>query len=144
MKKIILLALFSSYLFALTPFSLEGLQEVSFKISDKTKILPKEIKTKLTNDMIQKLQKIGLKTTTKLYSKIIIKVESVKIDTKYALYISFFVLEDIRMLNDSDNVKMGITYKMDDFIDSTTPIEDTVESIEYLVSEFIDQYKDEN
>lgn len=144
MKKIILLALLSSYLFALTPFSLEGLQEVSFKISDKTKILPKEIKKQLTLNTINKLQKIGLKTTTKLYSKIIIKVESVKIEKKYALYISFFVLEDVRMLQDTTNIKMGITYKMDDFIDSTSPIEDTIESIEYLVSEFIDQYNDEN
>jgi len=144
MKKLFLILLLVNISFALTPFSLEGLQEAKVKISDKKKFLGKELKAQLTDKIINQLEKAGLKTTTKLYSKIIIKVQSLKIAKKHALHISLFVIEDMVMLHDKSNVKMAITYKMDDFIDSTNPKEDIKESIEYLVSEFIDQYKDEN
>lgn len=144
MKKLFLILLLVNISFALTPFSLEGLQEAKVKISDKKKFLGKELKAQLTNNILVQLKKAGLKTDTKLYSKIIIKVQGIKIDKKYALLTSLFVLEDMVMLHDKSNVKMAITYKMDDFIDSTNPKEDIKESIEYLVSEFIDQYKDEN
>ena len=144
MKKILLIICLNIFAFALTPFSLEGLEETKVKISDKGKLLSKMEKKELTNKVIKELEKTGLKTDTKLYSKIILKVKSLKSKSKDIIFISLFVIEDVRMLNDIENIKMAITYKMDDFIDSTDPKEDIVESIEYLVSEFIDQYKDEN
>ena len=144
MKKLILILMLVNVSFALTPFSLEGLKEAKVKIIDKTKLIPKNTKLELTNKIIKQLKRVGLKTTTKLYSKILIKVNSIKINKTHALYISLFVIEDIRMLDDNSNIKMAITYKMDDFIDSNNPKEDIIESIEYLVSEFVDQYRDEN
>jgi hypothetical protein len=143
MKKILLILCINIFAFALTPFSLEGLHEAKVKISDKGKLLTKIEKKQLTAKIILKLQKTGLKTDTKLYSKIIIKVKSLKLKSKSIILISLFVIEDVRMLNDIENIKMAITYKMDDFFEAEDLKEDVTESIEYLVSEFIEQYNDE-
>ena len=143
MKKILLILCLNIFAFALTPFSLEGLKEAKVKISDKGKLLSKIEKKQLTSKVIAELQKTGLKTDTKLYSKIIIKVKSLKSNSKDIIFISLFVIEDVRMLNDIENIKMGITYKMDDFFEAEDLKDDIKESIEYLVSEFVDQYNDE-
>jgi len=143
MKKFLLIICLNVFAFALTPFSLEGLQEAKVKISDKGKLLSKIEKKQLTSKVIAELQKTGLKTDTKLYSKIIIKVKSLKLKSKDIIFISLFVIEDVRMLNDIENIKMGITYKMDDFFEAEDLKDDIKESIEYLVSEFVDQYNDE-
>ncbi len=143
MKKILLILCLNIFAFALTPFSLEGLKEVKVRISDKGKLLSKIEKKHLTNKIIEELQRTGLKTDTKLYSKIIIKVKSLKSKSKDIIFVSLFVIEDVRMLNDIENIKMGITYKMDDLFETEDLKEDLKESIEYLVSEFIEQYNDE-
>jgi len=143
MKKILLILCLNIFAFALTPFSLEGLKEVKVRISDKGKLLSKIEKKHLTNKIIEELQRTGLKTDTKLYSKIIIKVKSLRVKSKSIIFVSLFVIEDVRMLNDIENIKMGITYKMDDLFETEDLKEDLKESIEYLVSEFIEQYNDE-
>lgn len=143
MKKILLILCLNIFAFALTPFSLEGLKEAKVRISDKGKLLSKIEKKHLTNKIIEELQRIGLKTDTKLYSKIIIKVKSLRVKSKSIIFVSLFVIEDVRMLNDIENIKMGITYKMDDLFETEDLKEDLKESIEYLVSEFIEQYNDE-
>ena len=143
MKKILLILCLNIFAFALTPFSLEGLKEAKVRISDKGKLLSKIEKKQLTNKIIKELQKTGLKTDTKLYSKIILKVKSLKSKSKDIIFISLFVIEDVRMLNDIEKIKMGITYKMDDFFEAEDLKDDIKESIEYLVSEFVDQYNDE-
>ena len=143
MKKILLILCLNIFAFALTPFSLEGLKEVKVRISVKGKLLSKIEKKHLTNKIIEELQRTGLKTDTKLYSKIIIKVKSLRVKSKSIIFVSLFVIEDVRMLNDIENIKMGITYKMDDLFETEDLKEDLKESIEYLVSEFIEQYNDE-
>ncbi len=144
MKKLFILLIFSSLVFAVTPFSLEGLKEVNVKVSDKQKLLPRELKQKITAKLINRLQKVGLKTKTKLYSKLVVKIKSINIGNTYALNISLFIMEDVALISDDTNIKLALTYKKDDFFDSTDIKEDIIESIDYLVTEFIDQYKEEN
>ena len=146
MKKFILILLLSSFSFALTvtPYSLEGLKEVKVRISDKSRLLTRDVKQKIKQDIIKKLQDIGIKTTTELYSKFIIKIKSIKIADTYVLNISLFIVEDVLLVADKENIKMAITYKKDDFFDSENLKVDILESIDYLVSDFLEQYKDEN
>lgn len=149
MKKLLIAIILAVNSFALTPFSLEGLKEVNVKVSCKNKAVQKEFKKKLENEIIKQLKAAGIKTKTDNYSKFIMKINILKIKKNYAVNVSLFVLEDIVPARDKslENIAMGISYKKDDLFD-TTPKElhqDIYESvIDYLLFDFLEQYKDEN
>ena len=144
MKSLLILLFVISNVFALTPFSLEGLKEVNVKVVEKNNLLTNDFKTKLKEKIKIQLKQVGLKTSTKKYSNFIVKIESINIEESYAVLIKLFIVEDVVLVDDKSNIKMGITFSKSDFIDTSDVLVDVEESVDYLVDEFLEQYKDEN
>ncbi len=148
MKKLLFITLFIvTNLFALSPFSLEGITEVNLKVIDKSKLTTKTNLEKITYDLEQTLDKLHIKTTTKHFSNFIVKIQGIQINEKYVMHISMFIVEDTIPTRNKSIENMGITYYKDDFFDSNskeiqTDIYESV--INYLLSDFIEQYKEEN
>ena len=130
-----------------TIFSLGGLKEVKVLIFDKKRVLPRKLKQNMKNNIVDKLEKVGLQTNTKLYSKFIVKINSMKLDDDsdtYVINVILFIVEDVALIANKENVKVAITYRKDEMFDSNNLEEDITESVNYLVSEFVEQYKQEN
>ena len=148
MKKLLFITIFIvTNLFALSPFSLEGITDVNLKVIDKSKLTSKTNLEKITYDLEQTLEKLHIKTTTKHFSNFIVKIQGIQINEKYVMHISMFIVEDTIPTRNKSIENMGITYYKDDFFDSNskeiqTDIYESV--INYLLSDFIEQYKEEN
>jgi len=148
MKKIFLITLFFlTNLFAISPFSLEGVKDVNLKVIDKSKLTTKENLEKIKYDVKYTLEKLGIKTETETFSNFIVKIQGIKIKSNYVMHISMFIIEDTVPARDKNMENMSITYYKDDFFDSDTKeIQvDIYESIiNYLLTDFYEQYQEEN
>lgn len=147
MKKLILILLITTNIFALSPFSLEGINRVNIKVIDKSKLIPKSHLDSMKNTIELELKNVDIKTNSEIFSNLIIKVQGSKTANNYTFHISMFIVEESSPIRDKKQENMSITYYKDDFFNTTEDalIVDTKESmIEYLLSDFIEQYKEEN
>jgi len=145
MKHIALTILLFSNIFALSPFSLEGVKNVNIKLFDKSKLVSKELKQKITKEIKEELTKVGIKTSSEEFSNFIVKIEAVKIKNEYIVNTSIFLAEDIIPSRDTSLESLGITYQKNDFFTTEDFEVDLYESvIEYLLFDLLEQYRDEN
>ena len=148
MKKIVFVTfLLLTNLLALSPFSLEGIHDVNLKVIDKSKLTTKENLEKIKYDLQYNLEKLDIKTKSENFSNLIVKIQGVKIKDSYVMHISMFIVEDSIPSRNKDLESMSITYYKDDFFDSDSKeIQiDIYESIiNYLLSDFTEQYEEEN
>ena len=145
MKKIIVAFVFSTLCFAVTPFSLEGLTEVNLVVADKGKVLQKETLVKIKKATLKKLQEMGIKTETDKFSNLIIKIDAHEVGKKFAVNVSFFIVESVNPIRKKELENVGITYKQDDFFIADSLDEEVYESaVEFLLYTFEEQYIEEN
>lgn len=144
-KFFLILAVSTTFSFALTPFSLEGVKEVNVRILNKDKTFPKELLKKMQTETIKKLESAGLQTTTDQFSNFLIKIDTDKINEQYVVNINLMLIEMISPQRNQKLVNIGITFQISDFF-IADDLEDEVYSsvVEYLVPTFVEQYKEEN
>jgi hypothetical protein len=139
--------IFASNVFALTPFSLEGVKELNIKVLDKSKLTSEQTLDKIKNSVQTGLKNLNIKTKSDKFSNFIVKIQGEKFDQQYALHISMFIVEESYPLRNKDQETMSITYYKEDFFESNhkTLQEDIFDSvIYYLLEDMSDQYKAEN
>lgn len=147
MKKLFFISIsfiLTTGLFAISPFSLENIKSVNVKILDKQKILDEKTYETLTNNVEKKLQEIGMRTQSKNFANLLIKIRSLESDTTTFLHVSLFLVEDVSIYREKETKAIATTYSKDDLFSSTSPKEDVIESIEFLLDEFLSQYIEEN
>ena len=145
MKNLALLFFFVINSFAITPYSLENLKEVNLKVLNKKETISKELEKKIDNKIIEEFKKLGIKTTTDNYSNFLVKIKIDKIKDVNFVRTSIIVSEDVIPLRDKNLEMLAITYKKEDSFESEDLEIDIYESIvDYLLDDFIEQYKDEN
>lgn len=147
MYKLFLIFIFTINAFAITPYSLEGFKEANIKLSCKNKAVSKEFKKDLKQQIIKQLQKANIKTSSKEYSNFVVKIEILKLKENFAVNASIFIVEDIIPARDKEQLSMGITYKKNDLFDTTKKeLENDIKEsvINYLLEDFLEQYKEEN
>ena len=132
-------------LLAGTPFNLENLKDVNILIMIEKKLMSAKEKAKLKKELVAKLHDIGIKSVSQRTSTLAIKVQSQKKDKTYFISIDLIVGEVVKVKRSSDIETFAMTYSKNDFIESEEPSSDIYESvIEFLLVEFIEQYKEEN
>ncbi len=145
MKKILLPLFLALPLFALSPFSLEGFKEGNFKFIDKTKSISKETKQKIQTQFETQLSKVGIKLTSESFSNFLARVDAIKIGDTYTVTASLFIVENVSPTRNPELQSMAITYKKDDFFETNEFEKDVYDSlIDFLLFDFIEQYKEEN
>lgn len=146
MKKLILLLLFCVYSFAITPFSLENVKELNVKLLNKNETISKALEEKIENKVKEKLEAIGIKTNTDKYSHFKMSVKIDKFDDVTFVRTSILIQEDVTtMFREKPVHAMAITYQKSDEFEAEKLEEDIYESfVNYLLVDFIDQYKEEN
>lgn len=132
-------------LFGITPFSVEKVKNINVKVVDKTKLLPAELKSKITKEIKSALANAGIVTQSDEFSNFIVKIEGIQVEKKHVVNISMFIIEDVFPLRDRENEAIAITYQKNDFFDTSDLQTDVYESvIDYLLFDFLEQYREEN
>jgi hypothetical protein len=145
MKKIFIILLCSALSsFAITPFSLENLKSVNFKILDKKKILKSEVKEALKSQIQEKLLAAHLQTQSDNFANFLISFKIYKLENKELCTVSLLLIEDVSIQRASKTKAIAITYKKEDSFEVENFQEDLSESIEYLIDDFLAQYEEEN
>lgn len=145
MKNLIFLLLATVYSYAITPFSLENLKEVNVKLLNKKGIISEALEQKIESKVKEKLEAIGIKTATNKYSylKMSVKIDEFG-DTKF-VRTALIVQEDVNLLREPSFKSMALTYEKSDEFEAENIEKDIYESIvDYLLADFIEQYKEEN
>lgn len=130
--------------FAMSPFSLESIKSVNVKIFDKDKILDEPSIDVLTQEVEKKLLTLGIKSSTKAFSNLIIKIQAIPLDQITICHINLSLVENARIARSTPVEGIVIGYMKDDLFESEDIKKDIAESIKFLVDEFGEQYKEEN
>lgn len=147
MKYLMALVLLASTLFAISPFSLEGIKEVNVVVLNKGKVLSEKEEAALTFKVKEKLHQLGIKTESEHYSNFLVKIQAQKFKDSYAVLTGIAVVEDVIPYRDQSLENIGITYQKNDFFDTSAADlkPDIYESIlDYLMADFMEQYREEN
>ena len=130
--------------FAVSPFSLESINHVNVKIFDKDKILDEPSLKSFTQDIENKLLTLGIKSSNKAFSNLIIKIQAIKTDSITVCHINLSLVENAQLSRRTPVDAIAIGYMKDDLFESDDIKQDIAQSIKFLVDEFVEQYKEEN
>jgi len=146
MKILILFTCLALQLFAISPYNLEGLKAVNIKISDKGKLLSKDKKVELKKRLEDESTKLGIKVSNDEFSNLIIKIESVKLNTKYVLNVSLYVVENVNPSRNKKLQGLGVTYMSNDMFEIEDDLEKEIDIsiFKLLFDDFKKQYQEEN
>ena len=143
-KIILLISFLSSFTYAPTPFSLEGIKAVNVVVLNKGKLVSKDMVKLIKKDTIEALNDEGIKTKTDEFSNFIIKIEANKVNQKIVVNVSLILVENVNPVRDTKLTNIAITYQKSDFFITDDIDAEVYESaVEFLLQTFIDQFIDE-
>ena len=140
---LIAVMLLSVPLFSSTPFNLNGVTKLSVHVSDYSDLYDKKIKAKLETIMKKKLAKLEIKTDGYFHDNFILLMKSQKVGQIQLLNLSLMITGDVMAIGKKD-VTFGITYMLSDSVEIEDKELDVVESLEFLLDEFTEQYIQDN
>lgn len=145
MRRVLLLSIFFIYSYALTPYSLESLKEVNVKVLNKKDTISKTLEQKIQNKLILELENLGIKSSTDSYSNFLVKIKIDKFSDTVFVRTAIIISEDVKPLRDENIEILAITYIKEDSFEAEDLENEIYESvIKYLLSDFKEQYKQEN
>ncbi|NOQ29710.1 MAG: hypothetical protein GQ570_01170 [Helicobacteraceae bacterium] len=92
----------------------------------------------------KRLQKAGFVFGKPDAISFMLKVESINITNIEVINVQLSLGEEIITKRHENIESFALTYFANDFLEAEDPYDDTLESINFLISEFIDAYHDDN
>jgi len=143
MKKILLIWLsIISLSFAGTPFTLTEIDELYVVLENDTKLVDKKTDILLKQMMMDKLKSLDVKTDTYSPESLILMIGQNEFGDMKFLNVKLMIVSEVKRAK-AKETSLGITYMMEDLFDTTDPNVDMIESLEYMLSEFGDQFIEE-
>ncbi|MDD5201534.1 MAG: hypothetical protein PHH41_00170 [Sulfurimonas sp.] len=143
MKKFFLLVLLQISLFAAPPFTLDNLQNLRVYLINKSDFIDKTQENALKEAINVKLRAAGITLDAPDSATFMIKIESVKVATTYIVNVGIAVGEEIRTKRKDAVETLAFTYHANDFFETKDAYTDTLESVYFLLDDFIDAYNDD-
>ncbi len=143
MKKLLILIFFSSYLAASSPFLLTKISDVYPLVEINTKEVPKTYIKPIKEMIIKMANSLGIKTDGYSSRPLTIMITRLPLDNKSVIKISLLMGEEVQRLDDKEEV-FAITYLADDIIEIDELEFELMESVEFLLESFKDQYIEDN
>ena len=143
MRKILLALLTMLTLsFAGTPFTLSEIDELYVVLENDTKMVDKKTEVLLKQMMLDKLKSLEVKTDTYSSESLILIIGQTEFGDMKFLAAKLMIVSQVKRAK-AKETSLGITYMMEDLFDTTEPNVDMIESLEYMLSEFGDQFIEE-
>jgi len=142
--KILLITLFTcTLMFAQTPFVLTKFKSVYPLVEIHTdKVLPK-YKEKITKILKSYTDELGINTKGYSQRAMAIVIDRIAIGKQLVLRTRLLVSEDVKRVDDGAEV-FAITYQKGDISEIENMDEDIIDTVEYLLEDFKDQYIEDN
>ena len=130
-------------LFAQTPFILTGLKKVYPMVEINTKKLDPALKEPILKRLKAMTKELGINTEGYSHRPLVIQITTHTVNDTLVYKTSLIMGEEVRRLDDNEEV-FAITYQMNDAIEPDNVKEDVLESVDFLLDQFSDQYKEDN
>ena len=143
MKIILTLVLLAFSLFAQTPFTLTKISELYPLVEIHTDKVPQTYKALFTKEIEEYAQELHISTKNYSQRTLAIIISRVAVGKSLVLKVRLLLGEEVKRLDDGEEV-FAITYQKADIIEVDDLDENLVDSVEYLLEEFKDQYIEDN
>lgn len=144
MKKLILFLIITTSLFSDTFYTLDNIKNLRMYMTTSTNFLDKEKIAKIENIAKERLLDSGFVFEGDDAATFMVKIEAVEVLDTQAIYVEIGIGEEVKTLRDGDIYSFAFTYLANDFINSDDPYTDTLESLDLLISQFIEAHKLDN
>ncbi|MDY0232678.1 MAG: hypothetical protein RBS11_01480 [Sulfurimonas sp.] len=144
MKKFILFLFLASSLFSDTFYTLDNIKNIRMYSTTSTTFLDKQKIAEIEEFAKKRLLEAGFIFDGDDSATFMIKIEAIEIQDTHAIYIEIGVGEEVKTLREGDIYSFAFTYLVNDLIESDDPYTDTLESLDFLISQFIEAYKADN
>lgn len=142
--RLIILALSLTTLsYAKTPFILTGVKTLYPVVEIHTDIVGQKYVPIILKKLKSKVESLGISTKNYPQRFITILISSVSIADEPAVHVKLIIGEDVKRLDDNEEV-FAITYSNDDIFEVFKLDEDIQDSVDFLLDEFAEQYKEDN
>jgi hypothetical protein len=146
MKRLILIAILffaSTSLYALTPFSLNGVTEATVHVADYSGLYDEKMKNTLEALMHKKMEKLGIESHKFHNESLIIWLKSQVVGKSKMLLVNLMLTGDVSRV-EQKHLTFGVTYLNSDNIEIEDKDQDVIDSVDFLLEEFADQYIQDN
>jgi hypothetical protein len=144
MKKIILFFIITTSLFSNTFYTLDNIKNLRMFTTTSTNFLDKQKISKIENIAKEKLINAGFVFGGDDSATFMIKIEAIEIADVQAIYVEIGIGEEVKTLREGDVYSFAFTYLANDLVESDDPYTDILESLDFLISQFLELYKIDN
>ncbi|EQB35409.1 hypothetical protein M947_09000 [Sulfurimonas hongkongensis] len=144
MKKFILFLIITSSLLGDTFYTLDNIKNLRMYMTTSTNFLGKEKIADIEEIAKKRLLNAGFVFDGDDSATFMIKIEAVEIEDTQAIYVEIGIGEEVKTLREGDVYSFAFTYLANDLIESDDPYSDILESLDFLMSQFIEAYKIDN
>jgi len=144
--KILYTLLFSSiYLYSASFWTLTGINKASTYIKNDVSSLSSTTVQKFKPKMLAMLKKENIKTDQQDSPILMLTLKEIENDNTHYIYINLALGEEVQTFRDNKANAFAITYTLNDFIevDDDEIDNEVLESLDYLLSEFQEQFEDD-
>ena len=128
--------------FSGTPFTVTEIDELYVVLENDTKLVDKKTEIILKKMMLDKLKSLRVKTDTFAPESFVLMITSNRFGEMDFLNTRLMIVSQVKRRK-AKETSLGITYMIEDLFDTTEPNIDMIESLEYMLSEFGDQFIEE-
>lgn len=143
MKKFLLFLMLSSAAFAALPFTLDNMESLRVYVVNKSDFMNVEQTAKIKEDVIKKLLAAGITIGAPDSPTLMLKLDAIKVNDHYIVSTSITIGEEVITKRKDAVQTLAFTYNATDFFTTNEPYADTMESVHYLLDDFIEAYKDD-
>lgn len=144
-RKIALVLLLSTLLFASSKFTLDGVKNIKFSLINRTTFMSSENKKELENFVLNKLKKEKFTLGEIDPINFVIEIKAKEIGETHVLNISLTLTEDVTTNDRIGNPKtFALTYMDNIFIESDFPLEESRSGVDFLMCQFLKAYREDN
>ena len=143
MKIILTLTLLYLSLFAQTPFILTKFKKVYPLVEIHTQKVPQSYKAKIIKIIKEYAKEMKINTDGFAQRPLGIVITRVPVCNITILKVQLILAEEVKRLDDGEEV-FALTYHKEDIFEVENLDEDLIESVEYLLGDFKDQYREDN
>ena len=143
MKIVFTLILLAFSLYAQTPFTLTKIAELYPLVEIHTDKVPQTYKAVFTKEIQEYAKELDISTKNYSQRTLAIIISRVAVGKSLVLKVRLLLGEEVKRIDDGEEV-FAITYQKADIIEVDDLDEDLVDSVDYLLEEFKDQYIEDN
>ncbi|MDD2358510.1 MAG: hypothetical protein PHX13_11435 [Thiovulaceae bacterium] len=141
-KILLLVFLFTTFVYAKTPFTLTGIKELYPVVEISADYVPQRYVAIIKQKLIKKVQALGISTKNFSDRSIAVLISGLSIADEPVVHVKLLIGENIKR---EDGVEtFAMTYANEDIFEIFKLDEDLNESIDNLLEQFAEQYKEDN